>query len=556
VALAGCDATPASTEVADVVYTNGHIYTVDEAQPWAEALAIKDGRFVAVGSNADIESLLGAGTEAVDLEGAFVMPGIVDLHVHPFATPLFNVINLDFSDPFDVDRMMDELAVFADANPGKRWLRGGSYGLGVFPGDNPRKEVIDAVVSDRPVVLIDQTGHNYWVNSLALELAGIDADTPTDDKVVIEKDPVTGEPTGTLRESAMRLIEQVADWPTSEENYEAFAEVFRRFNSQGVTTMRTAEGNTRWLDVIRDMDAAGDLEMRLFVSWDWHMHLTTPFTDDEMDAQIEERGRYASDLLSANSVKIFLDGTPIGYQAPYLEPYEDGSGEYGVGKFTPDELAAVVLAFDQAGVGLMMHSIGDASARMALDAVEAARETNGPDGPRHSIVHLMSVHPDDVPRFAQIPGVFGELSPAATYPLPAHAGVIPMIGEERYQNVYPARSLLDSGAVFGYGSDWLTLIPPSPWMPMQGFLSRANPDHPELGTLNQDETITIEEAIRVFTLNGAHAVGAEDRIGSIEVGKDADLIVLDRDLLETDPSAIRDTEVLRTVLRGKVIFER
>ena len=287
-------------DTAEAVYRNGKIYTVDGSQPWVEAVAIKDGKFLVVGSNADAEAVTGDGTEVVDLGGQFVMPGIVDLHVHPFATPLFNMINLDFSDPYDTDLMIEELKAFAEANPDKTWLRGGSWGVGHFPGNNPGKELIDAIVPDRPVVLIDQTGHNYWVNSKALELAGIDAETPTDDKYVIEKDAATGEPTGTVRESAMRLVEQAADWPTLEEYYPAVQDVFREFNSEGVTSMGTAEGSSRWLDIVQAMEEAGDLDMRLFVGWDWHLHITTPYTDEEMDAQIADRAKYASDMVEPN----------------------------------------------------------------------------------------------------------------------------------------------------------------------------------------------------------------------------------------------------------------
>ena len=170
----------AQAQTADTAYVNGNIYTVNEAQPWAEAVAIKDGKFLVVGSRADVEAVTGGDTKVVDLGGKFAMPGIVDLHVHPFATPLFNLINLDFSNPFDAELMMAELKAFAGAHPEKKWIRAGSWGMGLFPGNNPSKALIDAVIPDRPVVLVDQTGHNYWLNSKGLDLAGIDAETPTD----------------------------------------------------------------------------------------------------------------------------------------------------------------------------------------------------------------------------------------------------------------------------------------------------------------------------------------------------------------------------------------
>jgi predicted amidohydrolase YtcJ len=551
----GCVRRPVG-EVADAVYRNGKIYTVNEAQPWVEAVAIKDGKFLKVGSSADVEGLVGDDTEVVDLDGTMVMPGIVDLHVHPFATPLFNMINLDFSDPMDPDKMLAELAAFAEANPDKTWIRAGSWGVGVFPDNNPSKALLDEVVPDRPVVLIDQTGHAYWLNSKALELAGIDSETPTDMLYIIAKDPATGEPTGVVRESAMRLVEQAAEQPTADEYAKSFIDVFREFNSEGVTTMETAEGNAAWLDVVQRLEGVGGLTMRLFIGWDWHMHLTTPYTNDEMDEQIANRAQYASEMVDPNFVKIFLDGVPDGYAVPLLQPYADGSGEYGKGKMSPEELRDIVVAFDAQGIGVFMHSIGDASARAALDAIIAAREINGDTGVRHKVAHLTWVDPDDMPRFASIPGVAAEISPAATYHSPGFESFIPLVGEERYQRIYPARSLINAGARLGYGSDWLTLIPPSPWMPMQGFVTRINPASPEKGVLGKDETLTVEQAIRVFTINGAYAVGAENRIGSIEEGKLADMIVLDRNLLEIESDDIRNTRVLKTILNGKVVFDR
>jgi len=542
-------------QFADTIYHNGKIYTVNDVQPWAEAVAIRDGKFIAVGTTDSMVKFTDNDTTVVDLDGKFAMPGLFDLHVHPFATPIFNMINLDFSDPTDQEKMLSELKKFADANPNKKWIRAGSWGVGVFPNNSPNKKLLDEIVPDRPVVLIDQTGHAYWLNSKALELSGITAETPTNELYIIDKDPKTGEPTGTVRESTMRMVEQVADQPTAEEYYKAFTNVFDEFNQEGVTSMQTAEGNIAWLDVVQAMEKANNLTMRLFISWDWHLHSTTPYTNEEMDQQILGRSKYASEMVSPNFVKIFTDGTPDGYAVPFLDPYSDGSGKYGKGKLSPEELKEIVIGFDAEGVGVFMHAIGDASVRYALDAIEAARETNGDTGVRHKVAHTMLVHPDDLSRFASIPGVAVELSPAATYPLPAFEGYKPLVGD-RFDRIYPAGSLMNASARVGYGSDWLTLIPPSPWMPMQGFVTRTNPDMPEKGELGENETLSVEQVIKVFTLNGAYAVGVEDRLGSIEVGKLADMIVLNHNLFDIKPTDIRNTKVQRTLLGGKVIYDK
>jgi predicted amidohydrolase YtcJ len=542
------------TEVADTVYRNGRIYTVDAKTSWAEAVAIKDGAFLVVGSNDEAKAVTGPGTEVIDLNGKFVMPGIVDLHVHPWATPTYNTLYIDFGDPYNTERMVEQIATYAKDNPGEGWIRGGSWGVGHFPGNAPSKELLDAVVPDRPIVLIDQTGHNFWVNSKALELANIDADTPSPEGYVV-KDPTTGEPTGTLREDAIRAVEQVADWPTAAQYYPALRDIFLEFNSYGVTSMRTAEGTTQWLDVTKAMEEAGDLDMRLFVAWDWHMHITTPYTNEEMDAQIADRAKYASDLVKPDFVKIFLDGTPDGYEVSFIEPYSDGSGEHGKNKFTTAELTDVIANFDAQGVGMFMHSVGEGGTRSALDAIEAVRERNGDSGVRHSIAHLIWVHADDLDRFAQIPGVTASVSPAVSYPdSPFHA-YEPLVGKERLDRMFPAGDLVRAGARPGYGTDWLTVLAPNPWPIMQNLVTRKNAEHPEMGQLGEGHNLTVAEAIRMFTANGAYAVMAEDRIGSIEAGKQADMIVLDRNPLEIEPVTLNETKPLKTLLGGRVVYD-
>jgi hypothetical protein len=330
--------------------------------------------------------------------------------------------------------------------------------------------------------------------------------------------------------------------------------VFLEFSSGGVTSMRTAEGSERWLDVTQAMEKTGDLDMRLFVAWDWHMHITTAYSDEEMDAQIANRARYASDLVQPNFVKLFVDATPDSYEVAFVDPYSDGSGKHGNTKFTVEELTDTLADFDAQGVGVFMHSVADGSTRLALDAIEKVRERNGDSGIRHNIAHLIWVHPDDMPRFTQIPGVTASLSPPVPYPDNVFTAYLPLIGQERVDRMFPAGSLMRAGVQPGYGTDWLTVLPPNPWPIMQTLVTRVNPDAPELGELGEGETISVEQALRMFTRNGAYVVMAEDRLGSIEPGKQADLIVLDRNPLEIDPMTIGDTKVQTTVLGGRVVY--
>ena len=552
--FAGACASQPRAETADTVYTNGRIYTVNEAQPWAEAVAIKDGKFLGVGSNADVEAVTGEDTEVVDLAGQFVMPGFFDLHVHPFTTALNNMLNLDFSDNRSHESMMAELKAFAEAHPEKEWIRGGSWGMGVYPDENPHKRDLDAVVPDRPVILIDASGHYYWLNSKAPEMVGITSETPSGKGAVIEKDPTTGEPTGTIRESAIRLVEQVATQPTLEEWVEIEDKILHEFASFGVTSMQTAEASDPTLAAVVELEKQGRLPVRLFASWDWHAAQITSFTNEEMDAQIAGRSKFETERIKPNYVKIFGDGAPAGFGCLFVDEYTGVSGEHGNSNLSAEEFKDVFAEFDRNGVGVFVHTIGDGTTRLVLDAFEHMRKVNGDSGVRHKLAHLAWVDPDDVPRLAEIQGLAAELSPGILHYQPGvYESLRALLGEERVARAWNLRGLLDAGVSLGYGSDWLTIAPINPFPQLQSFVTRRNPDHPELPTMG--EGATIEEAIRIFTYGGAYGVGAEDELGSIEVGKYADFIVLDRDLTATPPEQIRDTAVVTTISGGAVVYE-
>ena len=260
----GCTRQPTG-EVADVVYTNGSIYTVNKAQPRAEAVAIQDGKFLVVGSHADVEGVIGEGTEVVDLDGRFVMPGIVDLHSHPFITPWYGSMNLTLENAGNADAILEDVKAYAEANPDKEWIIGGQWASGLFPNDSPQKERLDAIVSDRPVALLDNTGHSMWLNSRALELAGITAETPTNQLVVIDKDPQSGHPTGTVREQAIQSVERAIPQATPEEYAPFIADVFEMFASYGVTSQQTAEGHRaplEWCEAPRVRGTPGTARVR------------------------------------------------------------------------------------------------------------------------------------------------------------------------------------------------------------------------------------------------------------------------------------------------------
>ena len=315
-------AATAQAQTADTVFTNGKIYTVDAQQPLVEALAIKDGRFLVVGSNADVEAVTGDGTKVIDLDGKFVMPGTIDLHAHPFITPWYGDMNLSLKNPGDPEKILPEIKAYAEANPDKKWILVGQWHVGIYPDDAPKKEWLDEIVPDRPVAALDQTGHTFWVNSKALELAGITKDTPSTSKVVIEKDPETGEPTGTLREQAMQLVEIVIPQATSKEYAEPIYDIFNMFLSYGITSQQTAEGHRAPLDALMLLEKEGFLHQRVFISWDWKTTLNLAYSLEDIEGQIANRAKYQTDFVYPNYVKIFADGTPPARTALLIEPYE------------------------------------------------------------------------------------------------------------------------------------------------------------------------------------------------------------------------------------------
>ena len=554
--LSGCSQSP--QETADAIYTNGSIYTVNEAQPWAEAVAIKDGKFVLVGSDSEVGALAGEGTKVVDLQAKFAMPGIFDLHAHPFITPWYGSMNLSLQNPGDADAILAEIKQYAEANPDKEWIIGGQWLAGVFPDNNPTKTMLDEIIQDRPVAMLDQTGHAFWLNSKALELAGITADTETSNLIVIRKDPKTGEPTGKVEEQAMQLVERVIPQAIGEEYMAPVAEILDMFASYGITSMQTAEGHRAPLDGVKLLESQGNLNQRLFVSWDWKTTLNLAYTLEDIESQIKNRNIYETELVRPNYVKIFADGGPNSNSSLLLEPYEGNPEFYGDANMTTEDFATAFTMFDIWGVGVHIHAIGDGTIRRVMDALEMMKEKNGDTGVRHKVAHNMMISAEDLARVAVMKDVNIDFSPPIWYP---HEGAIatfqPPMGEDRYSKIYPVKTALDQqGLHVGQGADWLTANPtPDPFISIEGMVTRKNPFDPKMtGTLGAEQAISLEQAIAICTIEGAWVLGVEEELGSIEKGKYADLIILNQNLFEIPEDEIFGTQVLHTIIGGKEVY--
>ena len=546
---------------ADLVFTNGAVYTVDAARSWAEAVAVKDGRIAYVGAHTDVEDLIGAGTEVVDLRGRMVLPGFQDAHVHPVLAGL-DLLQCDLHDAGSLPEYEGIIRAYAEGHPEEPWIVGGGWSMDVFPGGTPTKDVLDRLVPDRPVYLPNRDGHSAWVNTRALEIAGVTRDTPDPADGRVERDGA-GEPAGTLHEGAMNLVGDHAPATTPEEMYQGLLKGQAYLHSLGITGWQDAivmaDEQANNFDAYLRAGASGDLTARVIGAlwWDRKRGL------EQIDDLVALRGRGEAGRFAATSVKIMQDGVCENFTAAVLEPYLDADGHptqnRGISFVEPELLKEAVTRLDALGFQVHFHSLAERAVREALDAVEAARTANGAADRRHHLAHIQIVHPDDIPRFRQLDAV------ANAQPLwAAHEGqmdelTIPFLGHPRATWQYPFASLARSGATLAMGSDW-SVSSPDPLEEMHVAVNRVMPASYPYRVDNREvfipeERIDLADAIAGFTTGTAFVNHLEDRTGSIEPGKEADLIVLDRDLFAHPVDEIADASVQLTLVGGERVYE-
>jgi hypothetical protein len=537
--LAGCSTV---RQDADLLLVGGRVYTVDPAQPWAEAVAVRDGRIVGVGTNAALRERFAAAATR-ELGGKLVLPGLHDAHVHPESSGR-ELVLCDLNGLMSVTAIVAKVRECVATTPGDGWIRGGGWNLGLFPEANPHKEVLDEIAPDRPVALTGEDGHSMWVNSRALAAAGIDAHTPNPRHGVIERDRRTGEATGTLRESAQGLVGRVMPQPSAQEREEGLARGLGVLNANGVTSLIDASVDRENLAAYRALLARGELMAKVVASVEAHA--------DDLDTLVRPDDRATGSRLRVDAVKFFLDGVLEGETAALLEPYIGRNGAAGELNFDAKELAQRVTALDARGVQVHMHAIGDRAVRAGLDAIAAARAANGPHDNRHHVAHLQLIDSADHPRFAAL-DVSANFQALWAYPDVYITDVnLPAVGPERVERMYPIASLEQAGARIVAGSDW-SATSPNPFLAIETALRRQDPTGAVPGVLNANEAVSLETMIAAYTINGAFVMHQEADTGSIEVGKAADLIVLDRDLFAIAPEQIGDATVVATYLDGVLV---
>ena len=542
-----------SDNAPETLYTNGFIYTVNLEQPTAEALAVRDGVIIAVGGNEEVQAQVSSRARVVDLEGRMLMPGIHDMHAHPMEAGEKYNFQCAFPFTFTVAQIVAKLTECAADTPPGKWIRGGQWAMELLQSDTvPHKDVLDAITREHPVYLGDSTVHAAWLNSRGLAEMGIDRHTPDPQGGVIVREPESGEPTGILIDNAAYNILKELPAYTDEQYQTALAWSMHEMNKVGITTIKDALTDGRGLKAYRELDRNGRLTMKVSASIAWKMRWT------DYEKNVRERAGYATQNVGTEFIKIMLDGVPPTRTAAMLEPYlpDDKPGDGFTGKLihSPATLTEDMIYLDGQGLTVKIHATGDRAVRVALDAIEAARKANGNSGMMHEISHAELIHPDDLPRFREL-NVIAEFSPILWYPSPLVQVMSEVIGEERANRFWPTKDLLEAGAHIIYGSDWPSVVPdPNPWPGVEALVTRRDPYGNFSGKLWPEQAVDLETALRIFTINGAVAGKQADRTGTIEVGKSADFIVLDRNLFDIPVQDVGDTRVLLTVVSGQEVY--
>ncbi len=530
---------------ANLVLYNGNVHTLDAAAPRVRAVAIAGNHLLAVGSDAAMQGLLAPGGRAVDLLGRTVVPGFTDCHVHLTYYGL-GLKRIDLSGVPSPQEALARLAARAEAMPAGHWLLGHGWDHSLWPeGTFPTRQQLDSVTPQHPALLSRKCGHAAWANSRALEMAGIGSDTPDPPGGEIERHPATGQPTGILKDTAIDLVSDLAGEPSLEEAMDAIRAGTAHAHQLGLVGVHTMENETTFR-ACQQLRAEGQLGLRVLMQ----------IPENNLDAAIEIglQSGFGDERLRIGGLKIFADGALGARTAHMLAPFEGEADYCGLAVADADHLRQIVGRASQAGLAAFVHAIGDRANREVLDAIQASRQAqaNGGRRLRHRIEHVQVLHPDDVPRLAEL-GVVASMQPLhATQDMllaDAHWGA-------RCAGAYAWRSLLTAGTVLAFGSD----APVEDLSVLKGIhaaVTRRRADgSPGPEGWYPEQRLTVAQAVYAYTAGAAYASGEEATRGSLSPGKLADLVVLSDDIFSIEPAAILETKVVVTLFDGQFVYSR
>ena len=542
---------------ADLLLINGVIDTLGDDHATVGSLAVKDGKVLAVGAPA--EAAAGPGTEVIDLDGAYVMPGLLDVHNHHMLAGQMDLFELNEAPTKSLADLLTAVAEYATHLGPDEWVIGGSWGSGLLAELNSMETLarFDAATGGRPAILKDDSKHNRWVNTRALALAGIDDRTPDPEGGHIMRDP-SGCTTGVLIEAGGVLVEQTVArlQPQSARDLaRAAARGIEILHSFGVTGFQDAASSLQLLQALKELDNSGELAAWVVTSMQANDFIfgTTPLGEGIISHREDTRSEHHR----PDFIKIFLDGVPPAGTAAFIEPYLSGVGfpecHCGGTTMPAAELERWLMGTAERGISAKIHCTGDASVRLVLDTVAKVRAAGHTD-PKYHIAHGQFVQEQDIPRFAEL-DVTADISPSLWYPGVISEAIATVLPAERASKMQPNRSLLDAGARIAGGSDWPVSVSPNAWEGIYGLVTRRDPTGQFPGTLWPEQAISLPEAIRVYTTSSAQAMGLDDVTGSLAPGKSADFIVLSHNPHGIDIEQIPHIKTRQTWFAGRKVFD-
>ena len=545
-----------SSRAADLVFHNGDIYTVDAARSWASAVAISGERIVYVGDDRGVQEHIDDQTRVIDLDGRMMLPGFVDSHLHPLSGGM-SITRLQLDNIYDREEVFSRIRTYVEANPDLPWIIGRGWLEAPFlPEGVPNRHMLDRIEPDRPVYIRNASGHQSWVNSKALEIAGITAETPDPPNGRIDREE-DGSPSGSLHEAASSLVSRYIPEETDSDRERALARAMEAMGAYGVTSIVDAGSYPDSERAFSSLYDQGAMTVRAVLC---QRHLADRDDDEQLKEFLARREALNHPYLRASCVKLMLDGIIEHHTSALLEPYADKPDSRGMIFLEPGRVESVVEKLDKEGFQVHVHSIADRSTRVALDAFEHALAVNGFRDARPTLSHLQLVNPVDIARFREL-GVIANITPIWMRLDFWERMALETIGPERGRQLFLSQDYLRNGATLVWGTDW-SVTTLSPLEGIETAVTRRHLGGVDPTTGEEDETwmpdqvMNLEQAIAAYTVNGAYLMHSENELGSIEAGKLADLVVLEANLFDVAPLAIHAVKTDMTVFNGNILYER
>ncbi len=526
---------------ATLIVTNARIWTANLDQPWAEALAVAGDKIIAVGANETVVRFAGPQTKQIDGNGQFIAPGFIDSHLH-FLDGGFNLASVQLRDARSKEEFIKRIGDYAQTLEPGTWITGGDWDHTLWGGELPTREWIDGVTPDNPVWIQRLDGHMALANSLVLKAAGIDAGTADIDGGTIVRDS-DGNPTGILKDNAMSPVYQVQPDPPDSLKLRALQAAMNYVASCGVTSIQHM-GSWDDLRIFELAHSQGQLATRISAN------VPLP-TWEKLADKIQNDGS-GNEWLRWGGLKSYMDGSLGSHTAAFFEPFSDVPTDSGLLVNDPEDLYQMIQGADEAGLQILVHAIGDRAISIMLDIYGRTIEANGSKDRRFRIEHSQHINPKDFVRYRDYQ-VIASMQPY--HCIDDGRWAEPYIGYERCRTTYAFRTLAEHGVTMAFGSDWF-VAPPTPLEGIYSAVTRRTLDDKNPGGWIPEQKLTVEEALRAYTIDAAFSSFEENLKGSLEPGKLADFVIIDRDLTEIEPATIRDAQIVKTVAGGKVVFEK